>query len=84
MKLVKKITALAVSSLMMFSIAGMNVFAASTTQDGLYVSLTTDKETYSKDEKITATLSVKNTNESDVTDIAMETVIPDGYEITDG
>lgn len=69
---------------MMFSIAGMNVFAASTTQDGLEVSLTTDKEAYSKDEKITATLSVKNTNESDVTDIAMETVIPDGYEVTDG
>ena len=62
----------------------MNVFAASTTQDGLEVSLTTDKETYSKDEKITVTLYVKNTNESDVTDIAMETVIPDGYEITDG
>lgn len=84
MKLVKKITALAVSSLMMFSMAGMNVFAASTTQDGLEVSLTTDKESYAKDEKITATLSVKNTNESDVTDIAMETVIPDGYEVTDG
>lgn len=43
MRIVKKITALVVSSLMMFSISGMNVFAASTTQDGLAVSLTTDK-----------------------------------------
>lgn len=32
MKMAKKLTAIAVSSLMMFSIAGMNVFAASTTQ----------------------------------------------------
>lgn len=82
-KITKKFAAVAVSSLMMFSIAGMNVFAASTTQDGLEVSLTTDKEAYSKEEKITATLSVKNTNESDVTDIAMETIIPDGYEVAD-
>ena len=84
MKLVKKITALAVSSLMMFSIAGMNVFAASTKQDGLEVSLTTDKETYSKNEKITATLSVKNTNTADVTDVTMETAIPDGYKVDNG
>lgn len=84
MKIAKKLVAVAVSTLMMFSMAGMNVFAASTTQDGLEVSLTTDKETYSKDEKITATLSVKNTNESDVTDITMETIIPDGYEVADG
>lgn len=83
-KIAKKLIAVAVSTLMMFSIAGMNVFAASTTQDGLEVSLTTDKDAYSKDEKITATLSVKNTNESDVTDIAMENIIPDGYEIADG
>lgn len=84
MKIAKKLAAVAVSTLMMFSIAVMNVFAASTTQDGLEVSLTTDKEAYSKDEKITATLSVKNTNAKEVTDVAMEAVIPDGYEVADG
>lgn len=83
MKITKKLAAVAVSTLMMFSVAGMNVFAASTTQDGLEVSLTTDKEAYSKDEKIIATLSVKNTNASDVTDVSLETLIPDGYEIDD-
>ena len=70
MKLVKKLTVIAISSLLMFSIAGMNVFAASTTQDGLEVSLTTDKETYLKDEKITATLSVTNTNDEDITNLS--------------
>ena len=81
MKIAKKLAAIAVSSLMVFSIAGMNVFAASTTQDGLEVSLTTDKEAYKKDEKITATLSVKNTNADDVTDVTLETLIPDGYKV---
>lgn len=84
MKVLKTLSALAISATMIFSVAALNVSAATTTQDGLEVSFTTDKETYSKDEKITATLSVKNTNESDVTDVAIETIIPDGYEVTDG
>ena len=84
MKIAKKLAAVAVSTLMMFSIAGMNVSAASTTQDGLEVTLSTDKEAYSKDDKITATLSVKNTNAKEVMDVAMETDIPDGYEVADG
>ena len=84
MKFLKRLSAVAVSVVMMFGITSVNVFAASITQDGLEVSLTTDKETYSKAEKITATLSIKNTNESDVTDIAMETIIPNGYEVADG
>ena len=84
MKIAKKLAAVAVSTLMMFSITGMNVSAASTTQDGLEVTLSTDKEAYSKDDKITATLSVKNTNAKEVMDVAMETDIPDGYEVADG
>ena len=84
MKFLKGLSSVALSAVMMFSVASANVFAASTTQDGLEVSLITDKETYTKDEKITATLSVKNTNLTDVTDVTMETVIPDGYEVFDG
>lgn len=83
MKITKKLTAISVIILIIFSIAGMNVFAASTTQDGLEVSLTTDKETYSKDEKVTATLSVKNTNITDITNVTMEIVTLDGYEVAD-
>lgn len=84
MKFLKRISAVAISMIMMCSIAEMNVFAVSTVQDGLEVLLTTDKETYSKNEKITATLSVKNKNTTDVTDVIMETAIPDGYRIDDG
>ena len=84
MKFFKRISAVAISMIMMCSIAEMNVFAVSTVQDGLEVSLTTDKEIYSKNEKITATLSVKNTNTADVTDVSMETAIPDGYKVDNG
>lgn len=83
MKFLKRLSAVAVSVVMMFGITSVNVSAASITQDGLEVSLTTDKETYSKAEKITVTLSMKNTNKSDVTDIAMAIIIPDGYEVAD-
>lgn len=84
MKWLKRLSAIAVSTVMILSITSMNVFAASNTQDGLEISLTTDKEAYTQDEKITATLAVKNTTESAITNIDMETVIPDGYELTDG
>ena len=84
MKFLKRISAVAISMIMMCSIAEMNVFAASTKQDGLEVSIMTDKENYIENEKITATLSVKNTNTTDVTNVTMETVVPDGYKIDDG
>lgn len=84
MKWLKRLFAIAVSTVMILSITSMNVFATSNTQDGLEISLTTDKESYTQDEKITATLAVKNTTESAITNIDMETVIPDGYELTDG
>ena len=84
MKFLKGLSTVVLSVIMMFSVASANVFAVSTTQDGLEVSLITNKETYTKDEKITTTLSVKNTNSTDVTDVTMETVVPDGYGVIDG
>ncbi len=49
MRVLKTLSALAISATMVFSVAAINVSATTTTQDGLEVSLTTDKETYSKD-----------------------------------
>jgi len=77
----KKFVVIFLTVLMLLSLAGISASAANRTQDGLEVSFTTDKETYSKDETITATLTVKNTNESDITDVVLETVIPNGYEV---
>lgn len=83
MRIVKKVTAIFISVVMMLSIAIINVYAVSTTQDGLEVSLTTDKETYNKKESITALLSVKNTNASLVSNLSLETVVPKGYKADD-
>lgn len=67
----------------MLSISSAHAFAATTTQDGLEVALATDKEEYSKGEQITATLTVKNTNDTAVTNISLENIVPEGYTLSD-
>ena len=59
------------------------VFAATTTQDELEVTLSTDKKEYDKTEEIVATLSVKNTGNSVASNIVLENEIPDGYVLSD-
>ena len=59
-------------------------FAASSTQDGIQVTLAADKESYSQGEQITAVLTVTNTNETAVSNVSLENVIPEGYELADG
>ena len=83
MKFLKKLSAVVISSLIIFSIAKVNVFAVSTVQDGLEVSLTTDKDVYSKDEKIIATLSVKNTNLEAVKNVSIESILPEGFQLSE-
>ena len=81
MKVLKKIAAAAISSVMLLSIAGLQANAATVTQDGLNVSLTTDKTEYKKNEAITATLTVENTGGTSVKDVKLENILPDGYEL---
>ena len=59
-------------------------FAATTSQDGLEVTLTTDKESYNQGEQLVVTLTVKNTNDIAVSNVSMENLIPDGYKVVDG
>ena len=62
----------------------MPVYAASTSQDGLEVTLTTDKETYDKGEQIEATLTVTNTNDFAINNVSLENMIPEGYKLSKG
>lgn len=57
------------------------VSAASETQDGLKVTLTTDKENYSQSDEIKLTITVENTNSFDVNNVSLESIIPDGLEL---
>ena len=59
------------------------VFAAPTIQDGLEVSLTTDKEEYGQNEEIVVTLAVTNTNEYSLIQVELENFIPEGYKLAD-
>lgn len=69
---------------MLCGMVTMPAFAASSTQDGLKVTLTTDKETYSEGEPIVATLAVTNTNQVALSNISLENSIPEGYKLADG
>ena len=81
--LTKKIAVIFLTVLMIFSLAGISASAATTTQDGLEVTLTTDKTDYTKNEQITATLKVKNTNSEAVSNVTLETVVPTGFKVAD-
>lgn len=65
------------------SISSINAFAATVTQDNLEVTLVTDKEKYAEDEQIKATLTVQNNNKVPVTNVDLETALPDGYKLAD-
>lgn len=62
----------------------LTAFAAETAKDGLEVSLVTDKGSYDAGETITVTLTVVNTNDVAVQDVALESMIPEGYAPADG
>ena len=61
-----------------------SVLAVATSQDGLEVILTTDKEEYDNNDEITATLTVKNTNDFPVNNVLVKGVVPKGYELVEG
>ena len=83
MKKAKKTLAFLFAMVLCIGMMTMNVSAASAEQDGLEVSLTTDKSKYSQGDQITATLTVTNTNDESVSNITMENMIPDGYILAD-
>lgn len=83
MKRVKRTFAFLLAMILCIGMMAMNVSAASSEQDGMEASLTTDKSEYSQNEPITVTLTVTNTNEVSVSNIAMESLIPEGYSLAD-
>lgn len=83
MKNVKRIFVIIFMLAFILSISSINAFAATVTQDNLEVTLVTDKEKYSENEQIKTTLTVKNNNDTAVTNVDLETALPDGYKLAD-
>ena len=84
MKTIKKFPTFLLAIILCVGMMVIPAYAESSTQDGLEVNLTTNKETYSQDEQIVATLTVTNTNEVAVSNVSLENVIPEGYKLADG
>ena len=83
MRTLKRISAIMLISLMLICLGSVNVFAVTVTQDGLEATLTTDKDTYGKNDKISARVTVKNTSSTDVENVVLEALVPDGYTRAD-
>ena len=83
MKVKRKLPAFIMALLICAVVMCIPVFAATTTQDGLEVILTTDKQIYTPDEQITVSVSVNNTNNYDLSNVSLTSVIPEGYQLTE-
>lgn len=60
--------------------ATISVSAATpVSRDGLEITMETDKSQYETSDKITATITVKNTNSFGVNNVSLECAIPEGY-----
>lgn len=81
MKVWQKISVFLAMLVLCFGMINMPVSAATNTQDGLKVTLTTDKDTYSQSDEIKVNIFVENTNSFDVNNVSLESVIPDGLEL---
>ncbi len=84
MRDLKKILVCLMTMVMCIGILTLPAFAAPVSQDGLEITLTTDKESYGKNDDIIVTLTVTNTNDEAVSNVSLEQVIPDGYILADG
>lgn len=83
MKKRKKVLAFFTMLMFCLSIMVVPVNASSTIQDGLEVSLSTDKEVYDESEQIEATLTVTNLNDTKVANVMLKHIVPKGYMLAD-
>ena len=61
MKRKRKLSVILLVVMLCIGILNIPVFAATKVQDGLEITLTSDKEKYSQGDEIVATLTIKNT-----------------------
>ena len=81
MRRVNKLLVFVVVLLFGVNMLAISASAQTITQDGLVITLTTDKEEYLAGEEVKLILTVKNTSEEKVTGIKIEDVISDAKRI---
>ena len=81
----KKILPMLMLLMMILACGIFTVMAAgSSTQDGISVSIYTDKENYQKDEAIEIGVVVTNMNSFDISNINVKKILPEGIRLADG
>ncbi|MBQ6878164.1 MAG: hypothetical protein IJO22_07190 [Oscillospiraceae bacterium] len=83
MKNLKKASALFLSLIILF-ILPVTANASLMENDGLEVTIDTDRENYEEGEAITATITVTNTKDEPVQILNLEQLVPEGYVIEEG
>ena len=84
MYIIRKSLAVVLVLLLFVGIIATPAYAVGKSSDSVAVSLTTDKNEYAQSETITATLTVKNTNDAAVKDVSLESFVPAGYALAEG
>ncbi|MCI9143169.1 MAG: hypothetical protein HFH87_11210, partial [Lachnospiraceae bacterium] len=70
-------------ALMWWLSAMLTGFAATESQDGVEITVTADRQKYSSDQKIEASVTVKNYNDFAIRDVTVECIVPEGYMALD-
>lgn len=83
MSALKRITAFFLMLMLCTGLLALPAMATHMVHEGLDVTIVMDKEQYDDGEPITATITVKNTNNVSVTITNLEQLIPDGYRLAE-
>ena len=80
----RTITALLTLVFLVSTALALPAWAETVTQNGLKVTLTTDKNSYKAGERIRATLTVTNTGNTAFTNVSIDHLVPNGYQADEG
>ena len=83
-KSIKRIVSTLAVLVLALIILPTTALAASSTQDGLEITLTTDKATYSAGETVVVNVAVKNTNGFAVNNVKLNLTLPNGLTLKSG
>lgn len=80
----KQMRRLIVIMLLIFGLIGENsvVYANTNVEEGISVSVETDKDAYKKNEEITIVTTIKNLKGVSIQDLSLENIVPDGFKVT--
>ena len=79
----KKIWSFFLALAMAGSISEIHAYAAEKTQDGVKLAISTDKSGYEATDSIVADISLQNNSSNDITDVSLESVVPEKYHLSD-